>query len=165
MSNWWKEQCRSAQGLGFMRGFGIGCKVSRDLGRGQFLSGQEFRLKNGNAAVSIPFSWSSSIEVRLLYDCTQFVLSLLLEVCFEIHCYPLVFLLIMHTILFGCLSFNLFSKLSCCWPCCFFDTIVETTICKQNVSKLPRSATLVTTYIRIMKIIIIFWIMTTRNVF
>ncbi len=47
--------------------------------------------------------------------------------------------------LFGCLSFYLFSKLSCCWPCCFFDTIVETTICKQNVSKLPRSATLITT--------------------
>lgn len=48
--------------------------------------------------------------------------------------------------LFGCLSFYLLSKLSCCWPCCFFDTIVETTICKQNVSKLPRSATLITTY-------------------
>jgi hypothetical protein len=29
----------------------------------------------------------------------------------------------------------------------YFDTIVETTICKQNVSKLPRSATLITTYI------------------
>lgn len=100
-SHWWKEQCRSAQGLGFMRCFGIGCKVSRDLGRRQFLSGQESRVKNGNAAVWIPFSWSSSIEVRLLYDCTPFVLSLLLEVCWN----PLLascLLLIMHTI---CLVF------------------------------------------------------------
>ncbi|CAM6033212.1 unnamed protein product [Sphagnum compactum] len=66
-----------------MRGFGMRCNLSRDLGRLQFLSGQESRLKNSNVALSIPLSW-------------------------------------------------------------------KTTICKQNVSKLPRSATLITTYCRIL---------------